>query len=95
MFFESNKRVVNIHLSNGSVQSYYDTLNRIEENMKQLKVNFLRIHKSIFINAKYIREKAYDKVILTDGTVHFIGENRRKNIHMQYTQMIERNVVGN
>lgn len=94
MFFESNKRVVKIHLANGSVRSYYDTLNRVEQNMKQFKVNFLRIHKSLFINAKYIREKTYDRVTLTDGTVHFIGESRRKNINMQYAQMVERNMVG-
>lgn len=94
MYFESDKRVIRIHLADGSVQSYYDKLNRIEEKMKQGKMDFWRIHKSLLINARYIRKKAYDKVVLTDGTEHGISEDRRKEINIQYAQMVEKDMTG-
>lgn len=90
VYFESDKRVIYIHLADGSIHTYYDKLNIIEDKMKQRKVDFWRIHRSLLVNAKYIKKKAYDHIELTNGTVFFISEDRRKDINAQYARMIEK-----
>lgn len=94
MYFESNKRVISIYLVDGSINTYYDKLNQIEEKMKQYKVDFWRIHRSLLINARYIKEKAYDQIVLTNGKTHYISEDRRKDINLQYARMIEEGMTG-
>lgn len=84
VYFQSHKRVIQIHLVDGSVEFYYDKLGVVEEKIKQYKVKFLRIHRSFLVNARYIRKKEYDKVVLSNGTEHFISEDRRKELNMQY-----------
>lgn len=94
VYFESNKRVINIHLVDGSTQFYYDKLDVIEEKMRQYKVDFWRIHRSFLVNARYIRKKTYDKVVLADGMEHLISEDRRKMLNMQYAQIVEKDRMG-
>lgn len=90
MYFESDKRKVNIHLANGRIQSYYDKLSSIEEQLELRKVNFWRIHRSLLVNERYIRKKAYDHIVLHNGTVFYISEDRRKELNEQYATMIEK-----
>ena len=89
LYFESDKRVIWIHLKNGSVRKLYDKLNNIEKHMMQEKVDFYRLHKSFLVNSRYIIRKAYDHVELIDGTVIDISEDRRKKINQLYAKLIE------
>lgn len=84
VYFQSHKRVIQIHLADGSVEFYYDKLGVVEEKMKQCKADFWRIHRSFLVNARYIRKKEYDKVVLSNGMEHLISEDRRKEINRQY-----------
>lgn len=94
MYFESDKRLIYIHLSDGSIEQYYGKLNDIEDKMKQTKKDFWRIHRSFLVNARYIKVKEYNKVILTNGETLNIGEDRRKDINLQYASMIERDMIN-
>lgn len=89
LYFESEKRIIWIHLKNGTTRKFYDKLNNIEKQMKKEKVDFYRLHKSFLVNSRYITRKAYDHVELMDGTVIDISENRRKEISKLYVQEIE------
>lgn len=93
MYFESDKRVINIHMFDGTIHTYYDKLNVIEKQMKLRKVDFWRIHRSILVNVRYIKCKAYDHVVLSDGSVFLISEDRRKDINAQYVGMIEKEMI--
>lgn len=93
VYFESDKRMIHIHLADGTINTFYDKLNAIEDKMKQRKADFWRIHRSLLINAKYIKQKAYDYVVLANGTVFFISEDRRKDINAQYAKMIEKEMI--
>ena len=89
LYFESDKRVIWIHLKNGSTRRFYDKLNNIEKQMKKGKVDFYRLHKSILVNSRYITKKAYNYVELINGRKLDISENRRKEIGKLYVQGIE------
>lgn len=89
LYFESDLRVIWIHLKDGSVRKLYDKLNNIEKHMKDEKVDFFRLHKSFLVNSRYIIRKAYDHVELTDGTMIDISEDRRKEINRLYMESLE------
>lgn len=94
MYFESNKRMIHIHLADGSIESYYGKLNDIEDKLKQSKMDFWRIHKSFYVNARYIKVKGYNRVTLVNGEVLDISEDRRKTINMQYASMVEKDMIS-
>lgn len=92
MYFESNKRLIHIHMSDGSVYTYYDKMNLIERRLIARGADFWRIHRSILVNGRYIRCKAYDHVILSDHSVFMISEDRRKSLHARYAGTIEEEI---
>lgn len=94
LYFESEKRIVWIHLKEGKVKKVYYKLNDIEKHMKNGKVEFLRVHKSFLVNSQYIIKKAYDHVELVDGTKLDISEDRRKGISERYMKLIEGDIIG-
>lgn len=89
VYFESKRRIINIHLVDGTVLQYYDKLNNIENRMKKEKVVFWRIHQSNLVNTRYIISKSYDKILLVNGKTLFISEDRRKAISAQYCEIIK------
>lgn len=84
MYFTSNKRIIYICMSDGTVHKYYDKLNDIEMRMKQEKVDFWRIHQSYLVNTRYILRMCYDEIELSNRKVLFISEDRRKMISKLY-----------
>lgn len=89
MYFESEKRVIKIHLQDGSVRRFYEKLNNIENRMKQEKVDFYRLHKSLLVNTRYIVRKSYDHVELANGTLLDISEDKRREMGEIYVELIE------
>lgn len=89
LLFESDRRRINIYLLDGSICTYYDKLSLIEEKLKNRKADFWRIHQSYLVHVKYIRHKAFDYVVLTNGQKYYISENRRREINEQYLKLIE------
>lgn len=89
LYFESEKRIIRIHLKDGSIRKFYDQLNNIEKQMKKGKADFYRLHKSILVNSRYIKKKAYDYVELMNGNQLEISEERRKAINKLYVQAVK------
>ena len=94
LYFESEKRIIWIHLKDGVVRKVYDKLNNIEKHMKKGRVEFYRIHKSFLVNSQYIIRKAYNHVELADGTLLDISEDRRKQMNEYYMKEIEGDMFG-
>lgn len=88
MYFESEKRLIHIHMSDGSVRQYYDKMDAVQNKMKNGKTDFWRIHKSILVNARYVVRKAYNHVELADGTILQISEERRKELNAHYIKNV-------
>jgi len=83
IYFESNKRKITIVSENGS-DEMYGKLNELEEELKYSKIQFLRIHQSYLVNYLYVKEVAYDSIVLTDNTKLPISEDRRKHIRQKF-----------
>lgn len=93
MYFESKKRVIYIHMADGSIHKYYDKLNEIEEQLKSEKVDFWRIHQSYLVNSRYIIRMSYDQVELSDRKQLFISEERRKMISEKYCDSVGDKII--
>ena len=64
--FESDKRMINIHSTDG-VNSFYKKLDEVEKQLQQANIKFLRINKSYLVNMNYVKEYRYEKIIMDDG----------------------------
>ena len=64
LYFESNKRLLNIHTKN-EVVSFYEKLDNVENELKEK--DFIRIHQSFLVNAQKIKSVSKDSVLLING----------------------------
>lgn len=83
MYFESAGRIVNIHTEE-STYRYYGKLDEVERRLIQNKISFLRIHKSFYVNFHFVDKITFSKLILSDGTVLQISQDRQNNIRKRY-----------
>lgn len=69
MFFESEGRIIHIHLKDGRINMFYDKLDHVEEIVKkELECDcFLRKHKSYLVNCNYIYRSTKKDMTLLDG----------------------------
>lgn len=88
-YFESQRRIIIIH-GEKKTEKFYGRLNDIEKNVIKRKLPFLRIHQSFLVNYRYVYEVAFDYVTLTDGTVLWISEDRRKKVSEQICCLLGR-----
>lgn len=86
VYFESNNRVVYIHLKNGTDEHFYGKLNNIEKELAASRQYFLRIHQSFLVNYDYIIKMNFFNI-----TISYIGkeielkisEDRQKEVRQQ------------
>ncbi|MSS62724.1 LytR/AlgR family response regulator transcription factor [Velocimicrobium porci] len=82
-YFESKGRIIYVVLKDNT-KRFYGKLNQVEAELEKMKVPFLRIHQSYLVNCMWIQTFSFTQVILTDGTVLYISEERQKAIRRQY-----------
>ena len=61
--------------------------------LKKDKIRFWRIHQSYLINSKHIIRKSYNQIFLSDGSLLYISEDRRKDIDELYCESIEGDII--
>lgn len=72
----------------GGNGKFYGKLSNIEKQLKDGKIPFLRIHQSYLVNYRYVCKISYSNVILFDGTVLQISEDRQKEIRERYNDLL-------
>lgn len=87
IYFESSGRLINIKYKEGNGK-FYGKLSNIEKQLKDGKIPFLRIHQSYLVNYRYVCKISYSNVILFDGTVLQISEDRQKEIRERYNDLL-------
>lgn len=78
IYFESKGRIVNIFLNTGEIKEFYGKLDNVEKTLCNTKIPFLRIHQSYYVNFIYIKNMSFSKVILNNGMILTISEERQK-----------------
>lgn len=67
MFFESKHRIVEIHMKNNTVSSFYSKLDIVEEEINDICNLFLRINKSYLLNQLFVKNYGTEEIILENG----------------------------
>lgn len=88
LYFESKGRTVSIILSNCQNKVFYGKLDNVEKTLSDIKVPFLRIHKSYYVNFMHVRQMNFSKVILNNSTVLTISEERQKYVRERYMEIL-------
>ena len=86
VYFESNNRIVYIHLKDGSDDHFYGKLNNVEKELVTSRQYFLRIHQSFLVNYDYVKKMNFSNI-----TISFMGkeielkisEDRQKDVRQQ------------
>lgn len=91
-FFQSDKRIVKINavqLDTPEVEYlFYGKLEEVERNLRKANVKFLRIKKSLLVNARFIKEYSADRVVLDNGREVEISKNYRDHVRQHYMSML-------
>lgn len=86
-YFESDKRKIGIHSTDGT-DSFYKKLDEVEEQLEKRDVKFLRISKSYLVNMNYIKKFRFEKVIMDDGRELKIGPRYKEAIRKTYIDLM-------
>lgn len=84
MYFESNKRTIIIKCDDGKQYICYDKLDNIEKRIESSYRRFIRIHRSFYVNQKYIKKYNYEQIELFNGTILCISALRREKVREIY-----------
>lgn len=93
MYFKSNRRIIQIYMSDGTDYKFYGKMKDLENNLKQEKADFWRIHQSFLVNVRYIAVITHDHIILKNSKPLSISEDRRKLIGEKYCDYIKGDIV--
>ena len=90
VYFESNKRLIDIHMNDGTVRSFYGKLNNIEKEIQKINKHFIRIHQSFLVNYSYIKSMTYSEVALEYNDEEYvlrISEDRRSTVRQKVCEI--------
>ena len=90
VYFESNKRLIDIHMNDGTVRSFYGKLNNIEKEIQKMNKHFIRIHQSFLVNYSYIKSMTYSEVALEYNDEEYvlrISEDRRSTVRQKVCEI--------
>lgn len=90
VYFESNKRLINIRLNDGTEQFFYGKLNNVEKEIQKINKHFIRIHQSFLVNYSYVKKMTYSEVVLEhnyDELVLRISEDRRSTVRRKVCEI--------
>lgn len=74
LYFESDKRKINLYCHSGKNYSFYKKLDEVEEELD--KYDFVRCHQSYLVNAKKISSLKGNELLLVTGTVIPVSKHR-------------------
>ncbi len=88
LYYESRGRQISIYEKSGEVHVFNGKLSDVEKNLEKGKIPFLRIHQSYLVNYFLIRSRTKSEVILINGTILPISEDRQKKFSIDYGKML-------
>ena len=88
LYYESRGRQISIHEKSGEVHVFNGKLSDVEKNLEKGKIPFLRIHQSYLVNYFLIRSRTKSEIILINGTILSISEDRQKKFGIDYGKML-------
>lgn len=96
VYFESNNRIVYIHLKDGTNEYFYGKLNNVEKELAASRQYFLRIHQSFLVNYDYIIKMNFFNITINYARKKMelkISEDRQKEVRRQLCKIADGKAV--
>lgn len=93
VYFESDRRQVLVHCVDNKIYRCYNKLNMIEQEFRSKNRNFIRIHRSFYVNQIYIKKYYYDRILLHNDEEIQISASRREEVRDIYINTLEKKVT--
>ena len=87
-YFESQYRIIVIHMKNGSTFQFYKKLDDLEKEILEISPYFLRANKSFLINLKYVKSCSSNVVTIIDKDIE-INITDKYNFKAGYMKFIQ------
>lgn len=87
MYFESQHRIVNIYLNNGSILQFYGKLDDVEKDIEETYPYFVRVSKSYYINYSYITTMNHLSATVNNIEIR-IGKKYKEEANKKYINLI-------
>lgn len=90
VYFESNNRIIYIHLKDGSEEHFYGKLNNVEKELATSRQYFLRIHQSFLVNYDYVKKMDFFYITIIHAGKEMnlkISEERQKEVRQQLCEI--------
>lgn len=78
-YIESNRRLVIIHLSDGTTKTIYNKLDDILDALNSMTNTFYKINKSYIVNWQYVDKISYSQITIGNTTLK-IGDNFKQHL---------------
>lgn len=90
MYFESKGRKISIFTIKQKLEFY----GRMEDVIRQVEnIDFIRVHKSYFINYFYVKEYQYEKIAMINGEVIAVSQSNRAKVRKMLIERKEK-IIG-
>lgn len=91
MYFTSEKRVISVVTKKQTYQ-FYGMLDFVEHQLAHREEIFLRVHQSWLVNARYIKEYHYEKIVLENDEEVAVSKRNRERIRDWYVQKLKEQI---
>ena len=89
MYFESQHRIVLIHMKNETTISFYNKLDSVENEVDKIYPFFIRVSKSFLVNINFVKSLYKTEVCLLDDTLIKITHSYEKNVLSKFDNFIQ------
>lgn len=90
VYFESDRRQVLVHCVDSKIYRCYNKLDVIEQEFSSKNRNFIRVHRSFYVNQIYIKKYYYDRILLYNDEEIQISASRREKVRDIYINTLEK-----
>ena len=84
LYFQSDRRIIRLFHRNGEELLFYNRLSDVEEYIKTLSTNFVRIHQSYLINRLHVRKFKYREIEIMNGIILPVSDTKRKLVRERF-----------
>lgn len=88
LYFESKGRKIYVHTRNDDMLMFNGKLSDVESHLSNSKIPFLRIHQSFLVNYHHVKSRTKTDVILINGDILSISEDRQKIFNKEYSKLL-------
>ena len=84
LYFESQHRIINIHMNTGEIAHFYEKLDNVENEIENIFPYFLRINKSYYVNYYFIEKHSNSFITIRGENIKISSKYKKSYLDKMY-----------